>query len=323
MRYAYLLIFSLVIAACTSGKKEKEISTADLLSASDSLVLVGEQLISTALYERDFAVSPQAEELIYTQGDYKQNHRCLVWMKREKGQWTLPEVLSISGQYQDIEPFYNTDGNRLFFASNRPIFDDESRSDYNIWYSDRTDNGWAEPVALDSVINTRGDEFYPSITEQGQLYFTATREEGFGREDIFVSEWKDGQYQYPKLLPEAINSGKYEFNAYISPDGQLIIFSSFGREDGFGGGDLYISRKDTSGNWMEAVNMGAGINSDKLDYCPFIDWNSGNFYFTSERISTEPVIIHDTKRLKQWADSTQNGFGDIYKISLHAAGIIK
>ncbi|RAJ15142.1 WD40 repeat protein [Olleya aquimaris] len=314
------MVFAVVFSCQTKHKQSPQIKSQakviDINTTTDSLVLFGEHVISTPLYERDLAISPQGNELIYTLGDYKQNKRCLVSLNFENGEWTDAQILNISGQYQDIEPFYSNNGNRLYFASNRPIYNDNTRTDYNIWYSDRIESAWSEPIALDSVINTKNDEFFPSLTTSGNLYFTATRADGIGREDIFVSEYLNGQYLAPKPLPEAINTPLFEFNAYISPDENLIIFSSFGRADGLGGGDLYISQKDKTGQWTASKNLGKLVNSTALDFCPFIDWKSRSFYFTSERLSLNNNKLEQIESLKQIANHPLNGFGNIYKISL-------
>ena len=302
----------------TNNDSLKTTPLVNIQAAADTLVLFGEGVISTPLYERDMAIHPQGNELIYTLGDYKQIKRCLVYMNKENGKWIAPKIMSISGKYDDIEPFYTNNGNTLFFASNRPIEKDSSRKDYNIWFSDRIDGQWSAPKALDTIINTRGDEFFPSISEKGNLYFTATRKNGVGREDIFMAEYESGKYKLPEPLPVEINTAFYEFNAYVSPKEDLIIFSSFGRDDGLGGGDLYISRKDELGKWGQSKNLGVLINSDKLDYCPFIDWENQNFYFTSDRIAQEGKELKSVNALKQLANSPLNGFGNIYKIGLEA-----
>lgn len=120
--------------------------------------------------------------------------------------------------------------------------------------------------------------------------------------------------QSPKPLPVEINSPSFEFNAYVNPDENLIIFSSFGRPDGFGGGDLYISSKDNTGKWMKAKNLGELINPNTLDYCPFVDWKNRNFYFTSERITLDNKKTENINKLKELSNNTLNGFGNIYKI---------
>lgn len=313
----YFLMFLFSVTACKRERSPITISyPVDIESTVDSLTLFGKNLISTPLYERDLAINPQGNEIIYTLGDYKQLKRALVIVRKVNGLWEKPEILNISGTYQDIEPFFANNGNRLFFASNRPINKDSTRNDYNIWYSDKIENVWTDPIALDTVINTRGNEFFPSLSEKGNLFFTATRENGIGREDIFISNFEGGQFESPEPLPKEINSEMFEFNAYISPKEDFIVFSSFGRDDGFGGGDLYFSRKDEAGNWSPSKNMGQRINSDKLDYCPFIDWDNRNFYFSSERIIQNNSELKSIDEIKHLANDVMNGFGNIYKIGL-------
>lgn len=314
MKYKVIIVLAFFLLNCQTNTEEPKAYSINIQTTADHLMLFGENVISTPLYQRDLAISPQRNELIYTLGDYKQNKRCLVVLNQINENWTDAKILNISGKYQDIEPFYSNNGNRLYFASNRPIYNDITRDDYNIWYSDRIEDGWSEPIALDSIINTRGDEFFPSLSDKGNLFFTATRDDGIGREDIFMSEFIDNEFTTPKPLPGEINTSKFEFNAYISPEENLIIFSSFGRSDGFGGGDLYISRKDDSGNWTASKNLGELINSNKLDYCPFVDWKSRNFYFTSERMLLDTKKLENIGELKGLSNSALNGFGNIFKI---------
>jgi hypothetical protein len=314
MKYKVIIVLAFFLLNCQTNTEEPKAYSINIQTTADHLMLFGENVISTPLYQRDLAISPQRNELIYTLGDYKQNKRCLVVLNQINENWTDAKILNISGKYQDIEPFYSNNGNRLYFASNRPIYNDVTRDDYNIWYSDRIEDSWSEPIALDSIINTRGDEFFPSLSDKGNLFFTATRDDGIGREDIFMSEFIDNEFTVPKPLPSEINTSKFEFNAYINPEENLIIFSSFGRSDGFGGGDLYISRKDDSGNWTASKNLGESINSNKLDYCPFVDWKSRNFYFTSERMLLDTKKLENIDELKGLSNSALNGFGNIFKI---------
>jgi hypothetical protein len=43
------------------------------------------------------------------------------------------------------------------------------------------------------------------------------------------------------FCPQIVNSKGYDFNAFIDPDENYIIFSSYKRPDDLGGGDLYYS----------------------------------------------------------------------------------
>jgi len=308
-----LILFALFtfFISCTQEPK----SILQLEYDKDELELFGPHFISTHLHERDIAIHPLGQELIYTLGNQKQSRRALVALHQQGKNWSPPSVLNISGKYQDIEPFYANDGNRLFFASNRPMRGESEAGDYNIWYADRDIDGWKSPIALDTIINREGDEFYPSLSANGNLYFTATREDGIGREDIFVSRFENEIWQKPSVLDSNINTKFYEFNAYIDPDETVLIFSSFGRPDGQGGGDLYYSIKEADGSWSKSKNMGDIVNSPQLDYCPFIDVENDVFYFTSERFESDnkPITVES---LKANSFKPQNGFGDIYRIPM-------
>lgn len=308
--FSLLLLTAVLLSQC---KRDTPVAI-DLGYTPGQVTLFAENVISTNLYERDMALSPGGDEIVFTLSDYKQARHCLVIIKKTGQKWGAKEILPFSGRYHDMEPFFAADGNRLFFASDRPMDSDSTRSDYNIWVSKRTADGWGEPEPLPSTINSANNEFYPAVSKNNNLYFTAVRQNGVGSEDIFLSRFADGDYLEPEPLDTNINTATYEFNAYVSPDEDLLVFSSYGRQDDLGGGDLYISRKDKDGQWMPAVNMGPLVNSDRLDYCPYIDYPRGNFYFTSEKMLPVDKRIGTTGELEAIANGVLNGMGNIYRV---------
>jgi len=281
------------------------------LDAPDMPVIFAPGLISTGLNERDFAMMPDGSEIIYTLANHNNKRRMLVSVKIEDGVFQTPTVLPFSGVHNDIEPFFHPNGRILYFASNRPLAGHE-KANYNIFMSERVDDTWTEAVALHPRINSMEDEFYPSITLSNTIYFTSTREGGAGKEDIWKSQFIDGDYQTPTVLDTAVNSDTYDFNAYVSPDESIIIFSSYGRADDLGGGDLYMSQKDATGRWQKAVHFGADINSKFLDYCPFLDVENNIFYFTSQRTSEMQLHTDTYQAFKKYLNCSGNGMGDIY-----------
>jgi len=320
MKATHFLVFGVISFFLLSCKER--VPELDINNNPVNLELFGESIISSAFYERDIAITPDGKEIIFTLSDYKQKRRCLVSIKNQGASWSKPEILNITGTHQDIEPFLTNNGTRLYFASDRPAPGDTSRKDYNLWYSERNENIWSEPVFLDTIINSSKDEFYPSLSSNGNLYFTATKKDGIGREDIYFSRNENGTYLKPEVLDTNINSPSYEFNAFISPDENLLVFSSFGRKDGLGGGDLYFSTKDEEGKWHKARNIGEKINSEALDYCPFIDYERNNFYFSSERTDLSKQF-NNINELKSFSNKAGNGLGDIYRISLDQLDINK
>lgn len=232
---------------------------------------------------------------------------------KKAGKWSEPEVASFSGICNDLEVSFTADGSRLYFSSNRPLNLTDSTKDYNIWYVERINGSWADPVPLGPTINTEKDEFYPSVSKNGNLYFTTQFETGKGKEDIVVSEWRNNEYQPPVSLPGAINSKGFEFNAFVDPDEQFILFTAYARNDDLGKGDLYISVKK-NGEWQPAVNLGKNINSPYIDYCPFVSWDKKYLFFTSGRVIYKaPFNQKQTVlKLKRGLQSPGNGLDDIY-----------
>ncbi len=314
-RFIIVAVVSLMSCAYFSQCTTKNSKVPDL-EYSGQLELFGEGTISTSFYERDIAISPEGDEIVYTLGNHKQSIRGLVGIKKGRKGWGSKEILPFSGRYNDIEPFFTPNGKYLYFASNRPMDSDSSRTDYNLWRVERFPEGWGTPSALDTLINTPGEEYYPSISNNGNLYFTASRQDGIGREDIFLSVSENDVHQKPTVLDSSINTAVFEFNAFIHPEENLIIFSSYGRQDGYGGGDLYYSRKDRNGNWQKAINMGTAINSNSLDYCPFVDISRAVFYFTSDRAAPADLPLKNIEEFEAEAGKIRNGMGNIYRIGL-------
>lgn len=239
---------------------------------------------------RDIAVSNNSSEIYFTVEGYKKEYSFIAFSKKKDDLWSSPSVVSFSGKDKDLEPFLSPDNLRLYFASNRNVDVNVSKSDFDIWYVERANisSPWSEPKNIGAPINTDKDEFYPSVGISGNLYYTATIEGNTkGKEDIYISTFENGKYTDPTSLCDAVNSETYEFNAFVSPDEKTLIFSSYRRPGAIGVIDLYISKKDENGKWLPAKNMGSSVNSKTTEFCPFVDFNSSVLYLTSDRSKQE------------------------------------
>lgn len=246
-------------------------------------------LVSTHMAERDAALSPSGDEFYYTISSYI--HQVIVFTKKSANGWTEPQVAPFSGVYSDLEPHFSPDDNRLYFASNRPLVEGGETKDFDIWYVNRKDKGWSEPINIGKPINTEANEFYPSLTNSGTLYWCSIRNDGIGigGEDIYYSALENGKYKTVKALPNSINTPRDEYNAYVARDESYIIFTSSGWGQGIGSGDLWISFKQPNGQWTKARNMGEGINSPSFEFCPFVS-DCGNYlFFTSNRFNKSSI----------------------------------
>ena len=226
-------------------------------------------------------ISNDGDEIYYTQSNFDHSIQLIMVFEQLDADWKKPLIASFSGDYNDIEPFLSPDGSKVFFSSDRPIDSDDTTNDYDIWVCIRGNEAWGDPKPLPEIINTKFNEFYPAVSANENLYYTSTNPNGVGLEDIFNSVYLDGRYTDPVPVDATINSNTIEFNAYISPSEDLLIFSSYGREDDLCAGDLYYKTKNSGGNWNEAIHLEAPINSSGLDYCPFLDVPRSMLYLKS------------------------------------------
>ena len=313
---AIFVCISLLYSISAQAQGNKPIRF-DLSAVPATAQLFGEGIISTNLYERDMAISPDGNELFYTIVSPLNYFSAIIYMQKDKqGNWSKPAVASFSGVYSDLEPAFTPDGKKLFFVSNRAISGDSAK-DFDIWYVEKINGKWVNPVNIGKPVNTDANEFYPAIANNGNLYFTANYDRGKGKEDIYMAKWENGKYAEPVSLDSNVNSPMYEFNAFVSPDEQIIVFTSYGRKDDKGRGDLYMSLKDASGNWQPAKNL-AMINSERLDYCPFISFDKKILFFSSEKNELKETYIGKPATYQTLIDqrnSILNGQSNIYWIS--------
>jgi len=275
--------------------------------------LFAPDIMSTEMPELNAVFFPGGREVIYSVSVGPMKWAMLM-IKEENGRWTKPEVAPFSGLYGGVDPFVTTDGKRIYFCSNRPRSGGEDpEADYDIWFVERTETGWSEPVNMGSPINSDTHEFYPSLAQDGTFYFQSRREGGLGESDIWKTELVDGKYVEAEPLTEPVNSPGFEGDAFIAPDESYIIVSTFRAENNLGGPDLYISFRDPDGSWQAMINMGESINSNSGENCQILSPCGRYLFFTSRR-AKEPgadILLSYEAIRKMWAGAL-NGFGNIY-----------
>lgn len=241
----------------------------------------------------------------YFNAIYK-NSFSIYFTKEVDGIWTDPQPMSFSSEFIDRDFTISPDGNKIFFGSNRPrTMNSEKLRSLDIYFIERADQNkpWSEPQNIGAPINTDGGENYPSVANNGNLYFFACdTARGFGGCDIYRSNFKDGQYLKPVNLGDSINTTMHDWDAFIAPDENYIIFSSLNREDTYGRMDLYISFKMKNGTWSLSKNMGLEVNSTFDEICPTVTMDGKYLFFTSRRRGQAHIywvdarIIQDIKQ---------------------------
>jgi len=130
------------------------------------------------------------------------------------------------------------------------------------------ENGkWTSPEPYLSITNSASRETSISITPDGkQIFFTSDRKKGsFGGRDIYyMIHIKKKKWSNPINLGPLVNSEGNEEAVWTSVTGDTIWFSSNGHP-GFGAYDIFMSVRDESGVYSEAVNLGRPFNSQWND----------------------------------------------------------
>ncbi len=138
-------------------------------------------------------------------------------------------------EYEEVHPTLTADGNRLYFASNRP----GGQGGMDLYYSDFQGGEWQEPINLGDKINTAGNEIFPFIHEDGTLYYASDGWGGFGGLDIFSAEQTEEKvWLNPINIGTPFNSPKDDFGFILNMTGTEGYLSS-AREGGSGKDDIY------------------------------------------------------------------------------------
>lgn len=308
---------------CIKSKIMKRIQFFVLLIMMTSNSIFGQdiQVVNKELNKypnvRDFCISSDEVEVYFTLQSLNQELSKIACVKNNK--WEKIMLLPFCDKYTYLEPFLSNDGRRLYFVSNRPKNEtDTIKSDFDIWYVERKSKTeqWSKPINMGAPVNSENDEFYPTLADNGNLYFTMDSKSGLGKDDIYYCQWNGTNYSKPILLNNNINSNGYEFNAFISNDERFLIYTKYNTIDGYGSGDLFISTKDKNGEWQTSKNLGNIINTKYMEYCPYYNSKTNTLYFTSKRSNLAPQKFNNIKEYFEKITGSENGSSKIYKFKI-------
>ena len=160
------------------------------------------------------------------------------------------------------------------------------------------------PENLGNNINTKYDEYWPSLTADEQTLIITrlipkdTSLESINEnksvkqnnlpgqskvhEDFYISIKENGFWGEAINAGEPLNTKGNEGAQTILVDGKIMYFTACNRSDGKGRCDIYISKKTANG-WSEAVNIGSPVNSTYWEAQPSISPDGKTLYFVSNR----------------------------------------
>jgi outer membrane protein OmpA-like peptidoglycan-associated protein/tetratricopeptide (TPR) repeat protein len=210
-------------------------------------------------------------------------------------------------EYTLQHPTLSSNGKRIYFASNMP----GTLGGMDIFYCERNGDAWREPVNMGALINTKGDEVFPFISNDTTLYFASNGQLGLGGLDQYYIKLQDGAL--PENLGYPVNSRYDDFGTVLFKDEIAGYFCS-NRPGGKGDDDIYefrISPPDSiniKGTVVDVVSLkplGNALvtitNDDESVVQTFTD-KDGNYTITAPY---KPVVKIDGEKKDYEPGSTE------------------
>lgn len=189
--------------------------------------------VNTRFHDGPVCYDPVHQELIITRtntvgrspvyDDQGKVNIKLVSSKYVDGAFQEAEELPInSREFSNAHPAISADGNTLYFASNRV----GGHGGTDLYFCTRGEQGWSAPQNLGPAINTEGDEAFPTVDEEDNLYFSSTGHAGLGGYDIFKTKKVNERWRRPHNMGAPINSHKDDHGLLLDPGAESGYFSS-------------------------------------------------------------------------------------------------
>lgn len=223
----------------TTGKRKSNITGTRYADLFTSKYLVQKQKwetpklldenesINTANDEGAATLSDRGDLMIFTRCRYDKTKDLgaeLLASNQTRGNWSDPVLLELVGDsLSAAHPSLSADGSTLYFVSDRP----GGYGEKDIWMAKGKGNTFEKPVNLGPEINTPGDEMFPYIRENGDLYFSSNYLPGLGGLDIFKATKDEKGKWKVENMKAPINSPGDDFGiTFIKGDIDKGLFSS-------------------------------------------------------------------------------------------------
>ncbi len=140
-----------------------------------------------------------------------------------------------SRRYSVGHPCLSPNDDVLYFASNMP----GGYGNVDIYFCRRDAKGeWSTPENCGPMINTEGDEMFPTMDSTGVLYFSSNGRIGLGGLDIYRAKGEGDKWEAVENMRSPLNSSGDDLYLIFAPGYQSGYFSS-NRPGGPGSDDIY------------------------------------------------------------------------------------
>ncbi|MCF8425809.1 MAG: OmpA family protein [Bacteroidia bacterium] len=204
-------------------------------------VLVDKNKLNGPLNDGAIAFDNKFRTAYVTRCNYDNNLKgksCRIYVSTLTGsEWSDPTTIGFStDSFNCGQPTLTKDDQIMYFSSDMP----GGFGGKDIWYVTYSKRGktWGDPVNLGPIVNTEDDEVFPSIHDDGTLYFASNGHVGLGGTDIFMTTGSGTDWSEPINMKSPINSHGDDFAIILDKDKESGYFSS-NRDGGKGQDDIY------------------------------------------------------------------------------------
>lgn len=188
----------------------------------------------------------------------------------------------INSEYAEYVPVISTDESIMFFTAMHPDNHGNKEGDAvlyeDIYVTEKVNGQWKKPHNPGPPLNGKGHDAVVAISPDGQRLFVYKHKNGG---DIYETDLNGDQWGELKKLNKNINTKYNEPSVSISADGKTLYFVS-DKPGGLGGKDIYVSHKNSEGEWGEGKSLGSIVNTPYDEDAPFIHPNGKDLYFSSK-----------------------------------------
>ena len=168
---------------------------------------------------------------------------CAIFYSKRKGDsWTQAKKIKLKPEDADTlscgHPAMDSEMKIMIFAADFP----GGYGMHDLWISeyDPREESWMKPVNLGPEINSIGDEMFPYLSDNGDLYFSSDSYEGFGGLDMFKAK-KVGDNKWANIenLRYPLNSNEHDFGIILERNNDRRGLFSSSREGTKGHDDIF------------------------------------------------------------------------------------
>jgi hypothetical protein len=205
----------------------------------------------------------------------------------------------INTERQDGCPIQSPDGLSLYMASNRKRSPDDTRTDLDIWVSNRDskDAPWGPPENLGAPVNSTADDFCPTPVRGGGLFFVSRKAipgVTCGQGDIYftrrnpVHGWREPEHLACGTEGGPNSALDEQGPSYVDAGDPSLYFSS--------GPDIYVSRRSPDGGFGPAQPVAELNLPTSADIQPNVRKDGREIVFASTRRAGTDQDIYSATR---------------------------